>query len=201
VPAHTQRSAKAPRPGPVSRREARSARAGLAAGALSRPDQRALRRVSRARDRAVRQRNLRLRRAGLAAAGAIGAMAVLAAAFAFFPAISAARGQGTPGTFIVGREVCIRGCVWTGAFESAGGQLTPGVAYEGNLAPGTAPGSRVPAIYPGGPRVAFPPHGSYLWLEDVLLILVIGAAIGLGLWISPIRLFRPRDRSDGVRSR
>jgi hypothetical protein len=35
----------------------------------------------------------------------------------------------------------------------------------------------------------------------VLLILVIGAAIGLGLWISPIRLFRPRDRSDRVRSR
>jgi hypothetical protein len=67
-----------------------------------------------------------------------------------------------------------------------GSQATSGVAYEGSLPAGAGPGSSIPAILPGGSHVAFAPHDSLVWLEDALVVLLIGAAMAVALWISPI---------------
>jgi hypothetical protein len=42
-----------------------------------------------------------------------------------------------------------------------GGQVTPGVSYDGSLPHGAQPGDRIPAIFPGGQYAVFPPHGSH----------------------------------------
>jgi hypothetical protein len=106
----------------------------------------------------------------------------------------AARGQGAVGTFTADSLVCSRGCEWVGTFVARGGQVTPGVAYEGSLPAGARPGSSVPAIFPGGSHVVFPPHGSLVWLEDVLLVMIIGGAMAAALWISPIGMPGRRRR-------
>ncbi len=122
-------------------------------------------------------------------------MAVVAIAFALGPAIQAARGQGAVGTFTVDSQQCYRdGCTWTGTFVARGGQVTSGVAYEGTLPAGAGPGSSVPAIYPGGYHAVFAPHGSLVWLEDLLLVLLIGGAMAAALWISPIGMPGRRRR-------
>jgi hypothetical protein len=176
----------------VSWRQARAARAQLAADDLSRQEKRRLRSMSRAREIAVRRRNLRYRHIAIVVAGAAAVMAVAAVAFALGPAIGAARGQGTSGTFVVGSRMCSKGCTWVGTFESAGGEMVPGVAYEGSLPAGAGPGSSIPAIYPGGYRAVFAPHGSHVWLADLLLVMLFGGAMAVALWISPIRLSRHR---------
>lgn len=176
----------------VSWRQARAARARLGADDLSRQEKRRLRSMSRARDIAVRRRNLQFRHIAIVVAGAAAVMAVAALAFALVPAIGAARGQGTSGTFVVGSRMCSRGCTWVGTFDSAGGEVVPGVAYEGSLPAGAGPGSSIPAIYPGGYRAVFAPHGSHVWLADLLLVMFIGGAMAVALWISPIGLSRHR---------
>lgn len=147
-----------------------------------------------ARERAeVRQRRrLALTHDGLAVA----AMAIVAVAFALGPAIAAARGEGTPGTFIVGYQQCLRrtGCTWVGIFESRGGQVTPGVFYDGTLPATVQAGERIPAVFPGGQHAVFPPHGSHYWISAVLLMLVVGAAVGLLLWLSPLGEGKRRAR-------
>lgn len=151
-----------------------------------------------ARERAeVRQRRrLALTHDGLAVAGAVAAMAIVAVAFALGPAIAAARGEGTPGTFIVGYQQCLRrtGCTWVGIFESRGGQVTPGVFYDGTLPATVQAGERIPAVFPGGQHAVFPPHGSHYWISAVLLMLVVGAAVGLLLWLSPLGEGKRRAR-------
>jgi hypothetical protein len=175
------------RPGRVSWRQARLARARLASGAdLSRQERRRLRAQIRLRDTVTRSRGRQTRRIGLALAGAVAVMAVVAVAFALGPAIAAARGQGAVGTFTVDSRVCSRGCSWVGTFVARGGQVTPGVAYEGSLPAGAGPGSSIPAIYPGGYHAVFAPHGSLAWLGDLLLVVLIGSAMAVALWISPI---------------
>ncbi|MGO9143624.1 MAG: hypothetical protein ACLP70_19615, partial [Streptosporangiaceae bacterium] len=59
------------------------------------------------------------------------------------------------------------------------------------LPAGTPSGTAIPAIYPGGSRV-FARSGSHVWIEDALLMVLVGAAAGAALWISPLRVFRPR---------
>jgi hypothetical protein len=107
------------------------------------------------------------------------------------PAIDAASGGGTAGTFVLSTSVCTPklGCRWVGNFESAGSQPTQ-VDYQSALPAGAGPGTSVPAVHPGGSSYVFAPHGSHAWIPDLLLVLVIGAVVALVLWISPISLSR-----------
>jgi hypothetical protein len=194
MPASGQRSGKPVRPGQAGWRRARAARAKLAAGGLTHQEERRLRAIGRARDKATRRRNLELGHIGLAVAGAIAVMAVVAVAFSLGPALEAAGGHGASGTFIVGYQVCFRGCSWVGTFDSATGQVIPDVTYDGGLPPGARPGHGIPAIHPGGSRQVFAPHGSHVWLADVLVMVVVGGAAALALWISPIRVSRRRNQ-------
>jgi hypothetical protein len=187
MPVRDRRRSGPGRPGRVSWRQARAARALLASGeGLSREERRRLRAQIRLRDKVTHDRGRRTWRIGLAVAGAVAVMAVVAIAFALVPAIEAARGQGTVGTFTISSRVCLRGCAWVGTFMARGGQVTPGVAYQGSLPAGAGPGSSIPAIYPGGSHVVFAPHGSLAWFGDLLLVVLIGGAMAVALWISPI---------------
>jgi hypothetical protein len=163
---------------------------------LTKAERRRQRRIIRERAEARQRRRIELSHDGLALAGALVAMAIVAVAFALGPAIAAARGEGTPGTFIIGYQQCLRrtGCTWVGTFVSRSGQVTSGVAYDGNLPASDQPGGRIPAIFPGGQHAVFPPHGSHYWVSAVVLMLVVGAAVGLFLWISPIGEGRRRAR-------
>jgi hypothetical protein len=182
-----RRSRKSAGPGPVSWRQARAARSKLAAGGLSRLDERRLRAIIRMRDKTARRRSLVTRRTGLAVAAGVAVMALIAAAFALGPAIAAARGQGE-------RQVCWRGCAWVGSFEAASGRVIPDVVYNGSLPSGAQPGTAIPAVDPGGSNQVFPRHGSHVWLADLLLVVLVGGAAGIALWISPIGLSRQRRR-------
>jgi hypothetical protein len=179
----------------MSRRAARLARARLASGeVLSAQERRRLRSQIRRRDKVASYRARQARHVGVAVAGAAAVMAVVAIAFALGPAIDAARGEGAVGTLTVESQTCYRGaCSWVGTFVTRGGQVTSGVAYEGRLPADTGPGSSVPAIYAGS-HLAFAPHGSLVWLEDLLLVVLIGAAMAVALWISPIRMPGRRRR-------
>jgi hypothetical protein len=151
-------------------------------------------RASRRQAEQARARKLELRHVGLAVAGAVLVMAIVAAAFALGPALAAARGHGTNGTFLVSNQVCNRGCTWVGTFRSASGQVTPDLAYQGVLPDGAGPGSSIPAILPPGSRTAFARHGSIAWVTDLLVTLMIGGAVGFTLWISPLPVGRRRER-------
>jgi hypothetical protein len=163
---------------------------------LTKAGRRHQRRISRERADARRRRRLELSHDGLALAGALAAMAIIAVAFAVGPAIAAARGEGTAGTFTIGYEQCVRrvGCSWLGTFVSRSGQVRQSVTYDGNLPAGAQPGDRIPALLPGGQDAAFPPHDSHYWVSAVLLMLVVGTAVGFGLWVSPIGEGRRRAR-------
>lgn len=191
MPSHGQSSRELSRPGHVSRHQARLARAELAAGGLSQRDRRRLRAITRTWDKAAAHRKLERGHLILVASGAIAAMAIVAAAFGLWPAIDAAHGGGTTGTFTLGSSVCTPklGCRWVGTFESAGGQPVQ-VDYQGALPAGAGPGTSVPAIHPGASSYVFAPHGSLAWIPDLLLVVVIGAVVALVLWISPIGLSR-----------
>lgn len=144
--------------------------------------------MSRDRAAARQRRHLRLSHDAIVLAGALAAMAIVAVAFAIGPAISAARSDGTSGWFTNAYQQCLRrvGCSWVGTFVSEGGhQVVPGVTYDGSLPAGTTPSARIPAIYPGLHAV-FPPHGSYYWIPAILLMVLVGGAVALFLWISPL---------------
>jgi hypothetical protein len=145
------------------------------------------RRLARERAERRRRRRLELGHDALALGGALAAMAVIAVAFAVWPAISAARGDGTPGTFTIAGQECARraGCVWVGSFESRTGQVTPHVTYDGNLPASDQPGQQVAAVYPGGDHAVFGPHSAY-WAPAIVLMLIVGGAVGFGLWVSPL---------------
>jgi hypothetical protein len=120
-------------------------------------------------------------------------MLVIAASLGLLSAIEAARGQGTTGTFVVGFSSCSgrTGCTWVGTFESPDGNTVPDVAYEGALPANAGPGSSFPAVEPGGSQRVYPPH-SLRWVIDLLATLLVGGAVGLVLWVSPLGL-RGRD--------
>ncbi len=163
---------------------------------LTKAELRRQRRIGREQAEARQRRRLELSHDVVALAGALAAMAIIAVAFAVGPAIAAARGEGAAGTFTIGYEQCPRrvGCTWFGTFVSRSGQVRPGVPYDGSLPTGAQPGDRIPAIFPGGQDAVFPPHDSHYWVSAVLLTLVVGAAVGLGLWVSPIAEGRRRAR-------
>lgn len=196
MPSHGQSSAHRGRPDHVSRHQAHVARAELAAGGLTQQDRRRLRAITEAWERTSARRGLERGHLILVVAGAIAATLIVAVAFALGPAIDAARGDGTSGTFTVSSSVCTvkLGCRWVGTFDSRGGQPIQ-VDYQGSLPGDAGPGTSVAAIHPAGSSDVFAPHGSRAWIEDLLLAVVIGAVVGLALWISPISLSR-RNRGE-----
>jgi len=146
--------------------------------------------VTGAWEDAARRRRREFRHLVIVAAGAIAAMAVVAGAVGLVPAIEAASGQGTAGTFIVGNQPCFLrrgGCAWSGMFRWPDGATVQHVSYDGTLPAGAGGGSSIPAIYPGGAaHVVYPPHGSRAWLSDLLMMVLIGGLAGFLLWLSPL---------------
>jgi hypothetical protein len=193
MPSHSKLSAWRSRPDHVTRHQARLARAELAEGGLTQRDRRRLQAIARAWERTAARRTLERGHLVIVAVGAVAAMLIVAVAFALVPAIDAARGDGTTGTFTVSSSVCTvkLGCKWVGTFESPGRQPIQ-VDYQGHLPSGAGPGTSVPAIHPGGSSDVFAPHGSAAWIDDLLLVIVIGAVVALALWISPVTLPRRR---------
>jgi hypothetical protein len=172
----------------VSRRRARHAHQDLAAVDLSHQERRRLRAVLRSRTAAATKRRGRRRHAVIAAVGAVVVMAIVALSFGLVPAIVAAQGGGVTGSFVVSSQVCSSktGCQWVGTFDAADGDVITGLAYGGLLPAGDGPGSAIAARYPSGSDVVYALHGSHTWVFDLLLMLVIGAAAGAALWISPL---------------
>jgi hypothetical protein len=87
------------------------------------------------------------------------------------PAISAALGHGTRGSFTAVQYTRSgRGSgVWSGTFTPANnGPAVTDVSFNGLS--GVQPGSVVPALYDGGE--AYTAHGSTEWLVDVVILLV-----------------------------
>jgi hypothetical protein len=179
----------------VSRREAERARAELQAGGLSHHDKRRLQTIIRTRERASRRRRQALVHLMIAVLGGLAVMAVAGAALGFVPAIEAATGNGTVGTYVVGSPVCGRhGCVYTGTFEARDGDVFSHVAYEGRQAAGAAPGTRIPARYTGY-RQAYPLQGSLTWAVDLVLMLLSGSVVALLVWLLPVGLRQRRAES------
>jgi hypothetical protein len=116
------------------------------------------------------------------------------------PAIEAAGGHGTIGTFVVNAQPCLHprgGCQYTGTFESRGGDVVHNVAYEGSLPQGAGQGSRIPARY-AGYQQAYPPDGSRSWVLDLVFMLIIGGVVGFFVWLTPVGLGqRPARSSPG----
>jgi uncharacterized membrane protein len=132
--------------------------------------------------------HLRLSHDGIVLAGTLAAMAIVGVAFAVGPAISAVRGHGTSGWFTNAEQECLGrvGCSWVGTFVSESGhQVVPGVTYDGSLPAGALASQRIPAVYTGLHAV-FPPHGSHYWIPAILLMVLVGGAVALFLWISPL---------------
>jgi hypothetical protein len=181
----------------ASRRAAGRARAEPAAGSLARRDQRRLRAIARARELASRRRHREFRHVVIVVLSGVAAAAVVGAALGFGPAVEAAVGNGTVGTFVVSGYQCPRrgACRWVGTFE-ARRDVVHDAAYQGNLALDTQPGTRIPARYPGfGQTYAL--HGSHTWASDLVLMLFIGAVAGFLVWLSPLGL---RERGPRARS-
>jgi len=178
-------SARSPQ---VTRRQAQQAREELATGTLSPQERRRLRAVLRSRAAAAGKRRGRLRHLVIVAVGAIVAMAIAAASFGLVPAIEAAQGGGVTGRFVVSDRVCSSktGCQWVGTFDGPHGDVVPGLAYGGALPAGDGPGSTIAVRYPGGSDLVYALHGSHTWVFDLLIIVVIGAAVGAALWVSPL---------------
>lgn len=181
----------------VSRRQAQAARAELGMGGLSHQERRRLRTITRVWDAAARRRRLERRHAVIVVVGALAAMAVVGASFGLVPAIAAAGGQGTSGTFVVGYQNCSAryGCTWVGTFQARNGTEVPDVAYEGVLPAGTGQGQRIAARYPSGSDQVFALHGSHTWVMDLVIVIGVGVAVAAALWISPLGT-RRRSRPD-----
>jgi hypothetical protein len=175
----------------ASRRQVHDARQQLAAGGLSHQERRRLRSEIRERDTAARRRRGEFRHVTIVVAGALAAMAVVAAMVGLVSAIEAATGHGVTGTFVAGNQSCVRraGCAWWGTFQSPDGNTVAHVVYRGDLPADAGPGMSFPAVQAGSDYV-YPPHGGHAWITDVLWMVLIGGVVGLFLWITPLGLGR-----------
>jgi hypothetical protein len=172
------------------RKAARLARAEPAAAGLRNHDQRRLQASAGARKRPKRRISTDFRHLAIAVLTAAAVMAVIGAALGLVPAIEAASADGTVGTFVVGSQPCIShrgGCAYTGTFEMPGGGVISHVAYEGGLPPDAGGGSRIPARYTGYQQ-AYPVHSSRTWVEDLIIMALIGSVAGFLVWLLPVGL-------------
>ncbi|HTZ22795.1 MAG TPA: hypothetical protein VMC83_02260 [Streptosporangiaceae bacterium] len=183
----------------LSRGQAAEAREKLAAGGLSHKERHKLVSAVRARDEAASRRSLETRHVIMAVAGTLIAMAVVGAMVGLVPAIHAASGQGTRGTFIVEPQLCVHRCTRTaGSFRYADGETVPDLVYAGSLPLDAHPGTTLPAIRPGGSEFVYPPHGSLSWISDVAIMVVVGCAVGFLLLASTLGLRRRNTSRTGL---
>jgi hypothetical protein len=185
----------------VSRRQVSAAREQLAAGGLSHEERHRLHSVIRTWDETASQRRLEFRHLTIVVAGTLVAMAAVAVGVGLISAIGAASGQGTAGTFVVSNTVCARrtGCAIEGTFRSRDGNTVPDVVYAGFLPAGAGPGTSLPAVAPGGGSdFVYPPHDTTRWIYDLLLVVVVGSAVGFVLWASPLGLRKRAVSRAGV---
>ena len=176
------------------RRAARLARAELDDGGLPNHDERRMQTVTRNRKQAQRRRRPEFRHLMIAALSGVAVMAVSGAALGLVPAIEAAGGTGTIGTFVVGSRPCLvrrNGCAYTGTFQAPGGAVVSHVAYVGSLPAGAGGGSRIPARYTGY-QEAYPLHGSRSWAVDLVFMLIIGSLVSFLAWLLPVGLGQRR---------
>ena len=200
MPSRKQHSGAPVRHTKVSRSQASEAREELASGGLSHQERRRLRSVIRTRDENESRRRLEFRHVTIVVAGALLAVVVVGATVGLVSAVQAAGGRGTAGTFVVGFRSCVRrgGCIWVGTFRPKDGGTVPDVSYGGTLPVDAGPGMSFPAIDPGGSYYVYPPHGSTTWVYDLLLMAIVGGAVGFLLWISPVGLGRRNTSEAGV---
>ncbi|WP_131815625.1 hypothetical protein [Thermostaphylospora chromogena] len=108
------------------------------------------------------------------------------------PALAAAGGRGTPGTFTAERVACIQHpgheqCSWFGRFRADTGEARQGqVAFYGSERNMFTPGETVRAFDTGRSGHVYGPGGSNEWVAVALLFVA-----GLGLVTWP---FGPRGR-------
>jgi len=192
MPSRKKHSGAPVRQARVSRRQARDAREQLAAGGLSHQERRQLRSVIRTRDETAGRRGLEVRHITIVVGGTLAAIAVVGALVGLVPAIEASGGHGTPGTFVAMFDSCRRhtGCAMAGTFQPVHGGKVPDVIYAGALPADAGPGMGVPAIRPAGSQYVYPPHGTNRWVFDLLLTLLLGAAVGFLLLASTLGLRR-----------
>jgi hypothetical protein len=180
------------------RRAARLARAEPDAGGLPNHDQRRTQAVTRTGGLpSSRRRRPEFRHTIIAILSAVAVMAVSGAALGLVPAIEAAGGNGTIGSFVVGYQPCLLrrgGCEFTGIFEAPGGDVVSHVAYVGSLPAGAGEGSRIPARYTGYQQ-AYPLRGSLTWAVDLIFMLLIGSVVGFLVWLLPVGLGQRRAGS------
>jgi hypothetical protein len=179
------------------RRAARLAHAELDAGGLPNHDQRRLEAITGTRQQTSRRRRPEFRHFTIAVLSGVAVMAVTGAALGLVPAIEAAGGNGTIGTFVVSSQPCLLrrgGCEYTGTFEAPGGEAVSHVAYMGSLPAGAGGGSRIPARY-AGDQQAYPMRGSRTWAVDLVFMLLIGSVVGFLVWLLPVGLGQRRGGS------
>jgi hypothetical protein len=171
----------------VSRRQAQQAHAQLTAGGLSHEERRKLHAVLQSREESSRRVRRHLKRLVIVLTGAIGVMVIVALAFGLVGSIDAALGGGATGSFTVQNEVCGRrtGCEWLGTFQPRTGGSITGLAYGGTMPYRDGPGSVIAARHPAGQYV-YALHGTHTWIFDLLITLLIGAAVGFLIWVSPL---------------
>ncbi len=168
------------------------------AGGLSHKERHKLVSEVRAADEAASRRGLETRHIVITVAGTLAAMAVVRLLVGLVPAIHAASGQGTLGTFVVQPQLCVRCTNTSGDFRYPDGNVVQDVVYAGALPSGTHPGMSIAAIRPGNSNFAHPPHGSIRWVSDLLITVVIGCAVGLLLLASTIGLRMRRSARTGT---
>jgi hypothetical protein len=170
-------------------RAARLARAEPDAGHPPNHDERRMQTVTDRREQPRRRRHREFRHLMIAVVSGVAVMAVSGAALGLVPAIEAARGNGTIGTFVVGSQPCIphrAGCAYTGTFDGPGGEVVNHVAYVGSP-PARSGASSIPARYTGYQQ-AYPLRSSRTWALDLVFMLLIGSVAGFLVWLLPVGL-------------
>jgi hypothetical protein len=176
------------------RRAARLAHAEPDAGGLPNHDERRAQGITSTQKQTLGRRRPEFRHVLITVVTAVAVMVVAGGALGLVPAIKAADGNGTIGTFTVGSQPCIPhrgGCAYTGTFQAPGGAMVSHVAYEGSLPAGV---SSIAARYTGYQQ-AYPLHGSRGWAVDLVFMLLIGSVVGFLVWLLPVGL---GQRSGGV---
>jgi len=173
------------------RRAARLAHAEPDAGGLPNHDERRAQGITGTQKQTSRARRPEFRHVLITVVIAVAVMAVAGAALGLVPAIEAADGNGTIGTFSVGSQLCIPhrgGCAYTGTFRAPDGTEVSHVAYEGSLPAGA---SSFPARYTGYQQ-AYPLDGSRGWAVDLMFMILIGGVVSFLVWLLPVGLGQQR---------
>jgi len=126
--------------------------------------------------------------------GIIAALLLVEAASHLPAAIRAGLRHGTRGYWVATTKRCERSaCTWSGSFESPKGHVVLSSAqYIGRIPVAAHAGTSLPALFPGGSGLVFPPTGSDLWIS--LLVMLVLAVGGL-YWASrPLVARYLRDR-------